>query len=284
MQAVMPGASDGVIAELLEHICQARDAAEACALVLERAFAEVGLERGIALMRSESQLHGGGIGLPDRLVSAFLAGAADPDVSVYLDFYSSSTWRGKTQVVGSFLGLDECVMVPIEGPHGTPIGTVVVEAAPDDDRVATVVEIFRRCSAALARCLQVQLLDGRVEKLSRQRDLLTTIIDGLPDPVLLTSADNQMMLANQRAERLFTASADDSEGRKRAIQINTLLFSSSLTRAIIGTPGATSSGRELNLVDPSDGSDLVFELLPFPRRPRWLRKARCCPFCATSRT
>ena len=47
------------------------------------------------------------------------------------------------------------------------------------------------------------------------------------EAVLLTSADNQMILANQRAERLFTASDDDSEGRRRAIQINALLFSSS---------------------------------------------------------
>ena len=44
-----------------------------------------------------------------------------------------------------------------------------------------------------------------------------------------------------------------------AIQINALLFSSSLTRAVIGSPNAPGTGRELNLVDPTDGSDLVFE-------------------------
>src|SRR5690606_3707449 len=52
---------------------------------------------------------------------------------------------------------------------------------------------------------------------------------------------------------------DDSEGRRRAVQINNLLFSSLLTQAAIGSE--TVAARELNLVDAQDGSDLLFEVL-----------------------
>jgi hypothetical protein len=57
-------------------------------------------------------------------------------------------------------------------------------------------------------------------------------------------------------------SSGDSEGRRRAVQLNNLLFSSFLTQSVISTRQAKP--RELNLVDPSDGSDLLFEVLPTP--------------------
>ncbi|MGH7449124.1 MAG: ATP-binding protein, partial [Longimicrobiales bacterium] len=100
------------------------------------------------------------------------------------------------------------------------------------------------------------------ERIARQRDLLTTIVNAMPDPVLLTDAGNNMVLANRRAERLFTAHPDDSDGRRRAIQINNLLFSSLLTQTTIGNQ--ETGARELNLVDAQDGSDLLFEVLTLP--------------------
>ena len=47
--------------------------------------------------------------------------------------------------------------------------------------------------------------------------------------------------------------------RRRAIQINNLLFSSFLTQTVIS--GAGDGGRELNLVDTDEGEDLLFEVL-----------------------
>src|SRR5581483_3248834 len=65
---------------------------------------------------------------------------------------------------------------------------------------------------------------------------------------------------NRRAELLFSAREDDSEGRRRAVEINNLLFSSFLSKAALAG-GVDSTARELNLVDPDEGTDLLFEVL-----------------------
>ena len=79
--------------------------------------------------------------------------------------------------------------------------------------------------------------------------------------MVLSNAENNILLTNRRAEQLFTFSDQHSEGRRRAVQINNLLFSSFLTQAVIG---GKQNARELNLVDPSEGSDLLFEVLSVP--------------------
>jgi PAS domain S-box-containing protein len=58
---------------------------------------------------------------------------------------------------------------------------------------------------------------------------------------------------------LFTAPDDVSEGRRRAVQLNNMFFSAALSRTALGEGEA--GRRELLLVDPTEGSDLLFELL-----------------------
>src|SRR5690606_9611863 len=66
-----------------------------------------------------------------------------------------------------------------------------------------------------------RLREGRTH-VEQQRDLLTTIVNALPDPVLITEADNTILLENRRAEALFTTAEGDSDGRRRAVEINNL--------------------------------------------------------------
>jgi PAS domain S-box-containing protein len=68
-----------------------------------------------------------------------------------------------------------------------------------------------------------------------------------------------MVIANERAERLFATREDESEGRRRAVAINNMLFSSALGRSSVEP--LTPAPRELALVDPTEGSDLLFELM-----------------------
>ncbi len=96
-------------------------------------------------------------------------------------------------------------------------------------------------------------------RLRRERDLLQSILDRVTDPILLTDAEGRMVVANAGAERLFAARDDESEGRRRAVAINNMLFSSALGRSAV-EPVAPSP-RELLLVDPTEGTDLLFELL-----------------------
>jgi PAS domain S-box-containing protein len=69
-----------------------------------------------------------------------------------------------------------------------------------------------------------------------------------------------MLVANSGAEYLLSADEAMSEGRRRAVALNNMLFSASLYTA----EGSGPSRREVLLVDPVDGQDLLFELLSSP--------------------
>ena len=93
----------------------------------------------------------------------------------------------------------------------------------------------------------------------RERSLLYNIINAVTDPILLTDTEGRLLIANARALTLFTASEEESEGRRGAVRMNNMLLSSALSSKAIEETGAAR--RELLLVNPADGSDLVFELL-----------------------
>jgi signal transduction histidine kinase/PAS domain-containing protein len=107
--------------------------------------------------------------------------------------------------------------------------------------------------------LRQQSLTERDRKQSRERTLLYSIINAVTDPILLTDTEGRLLTANARALTLFTASEEESEGRRGAVRLNNMLLSSALSSKAIEETGA--SRRELLLVNPVDGSDLLFELL-----------------------
>ncbi len=112
---------------------------------------------------------------------------------------------------------------------------------------------------------QFQYLAGREDisdqerRLRRERSWLHHVLNAATDPILFTDTEGRLLIANTRAELLFSATDDVSEGRRRAVQLNNMFFSAALSRRSLGEgePGR----RELVLVDPTDGSDLPFELL-----------------------
>ncbi len=124
--------------------------------------------------------------------------------------------------------------------------------------------IVKWVADALGRCLTRVVMppDGFEEddpRLRREHALLFNIINAATDPILFTNMEGQLIIANARAEMLFTAPDDVSEGRRRAVQLNNMFFSAALSRTALGEGEA--GRRELLLVDPTEGSDLLFELL-----------------------
>ncbi|HXG04229.1 MAG TPA: ATP-binding protein [Candidatus Binatia bacterium] len=111
----------------------------------------------------------------------------------------------------------------------------------------------------IARQLTLQALDATRRRLESELALVQAMINTVPDPILLTDVEGRLVMANARAEALFVATEQDSEGRRRAIALNNMLFSAALTGRVF--QGAEALRRELLLVDPSDGSDLIFELI-----------------------
>jgi PAS domain S-box-containing protein len=114
-------------------------------------------------------------------------------------------------------------------------------------------------SQKLEQMVREQATTEGGRKQGRERSLLYSIINAVTDPILLTDTEGRLLIANARALTLFTASEEESEGRRSAVRMNNMLLSSALSSKAIEETGATR--RELLLVNPADGSDLLFELL-----------------------
>jgi PAS domain S-box-containing protein len=147
--------------------------------------------------------------------------------------------------------------VPLRPDHELPpLGIMLVESdEPElDDDVLWFAEVLGEKFQSL-RLRNVTADPG----LDRERYLLYSIINAVTDPILLTDESGKLIIGNLRAEQLFAIRAEESEGRRRAVEINNLFFSSALAGRLVG--GRQMAAREVILVDPEDGSDLLFELL-----------------------
>jgi signal transduction histidine kinase len=102
------------------------------------------------------------------------------------------------------------------------------------------------------------LAEGQ-NKFRRERSLLDAIINAVADPILLTDTEGRLLIANSRAEALFSTTAGVSDGRRRAVELNNMFLSAALWRIAVGA--GQVKPQELLVVDPVDGSDLLFELL-----------------------
>jgi signal transduction histidine kinase len=96
----------------------------------------------------------------------------------------------------------------------------------------------------------------------RERSFTMRLLTAFPDPVLVTDLECRLVFANPRAEHYLATEERESEGRRRAVALNNMLFSAALSSSVIDDTGAVR--RELPLVDPTDGSDRLFELLSTP--------------------
>ena len=167
---------------------------------------------------------------------------------------ASSSGIGLLSTVGRRLGV-------------APAGVVVLGGVVAEDAVAAASELVSLASPVLARLATLEETFEVGERLRQQKERLTLMVDSLPDPVVITDASNDIIAQNQRADRLLNAQEGDSPGRRRAIELNNLLFSAFLAKAVMtgNTSASTPSGpRELNLVDPDEGNDLLFEVLAHP--------------------
>ncbi len=144
-----------------------------------------------------------------------------------------------------------------------PAGVIVIEESTDQESLDEALDLVSLASPLLARLAALQDSRELAERLAQQRDRLTLMVDSLPDPVVIMNAANDIIAQNHRAGRLLHARDDDSPGRRRALELNNLLFTSFLSKAAM-TGGQQSGPRELNLVDPDEGNDLLFEVLAHP--------------------
>ena len=258
--AVTSPSLDSSIAQLLEELARAPDFEEACTLALDLVARSSALDRAVLVARSELGPTGAvwGLEVTDQNLLIRQLGRTDGPVAELIHHSAAPRVYGPD----AFPPLDFRSTVVITFPGLSvdhALGALLIDTDTIDHACLHAGMLLQRCGASLGRAAQLDSLSGRGDRISRQRDLLMTILNALPDPVLLTNASNDIVLANRRAEQLFNSGPDDTDGRRRAIQINNLLFSSFLTQTLIGSGRGTA--RELNLVDTFEGTDLLFEVL-----------------------
>src|ERR1051326_7843970 len=160
-------------------------------------------------------------------------------------------------------------LVPLENRRfsSAPGGGVILDSVADPAALQEVASLVMYAGPVLFRVAAHLDAERGLDHASQERSQYRHMVDSLPDPVVITDASNDIVVQNKRAEHLLSVNEDDSAGRRRAVELNNLLFSSFLSRALIaGTP--TGGARELNLVDPDEGHDLLFEVLTHPMGER----------------
>ena len=263
-------AAEAARLELLEYFLIHHDDVQRCAQAsLEWLHRHAGVKRALCLVadREAGALMGvAGFGVPADAVEVFsssLADERDPLVAALaapgLVMMRAGRGNGATgaAVPPTPLGAGPFAAVPLRGIRDSEQSAVgLLLMRPSSNGTTDIGWLSTVLGQKLEQIRGRGSLVEEVRKLRRERSLLFTIINSVTDPIMLTDTEGRLIVANARAEKLFAAGEEESEGRRRAVELNNMLFSAALSRSAV-----ESEARELLLVDPSEGSDLLFEVL-----------------------
>jgi PAS domain S-box-containing protein len=118
----------------------------------------------------------------------------------------------------------------------------------------------RQAGAIMTREHDAELLRRASESHAIEKEWLWWMLNSVADPVLVADARNDIVQLNRRAEHLFRASDEDSAGKRRAVWMNNFLFTAALSTWSLDQ-SSRATNREVTLVDPIDGSELIFEVI-----------------------
>ena len=246
---------------LAEYLLGAEEPAECVGRVLEWLRQHTGLEQAVVL---EVDPDGGrltgtaGFGLPAARVDQF---------ALDLEAREHPLVAALSETRPVYLTPEAGLRVGQSLPLRNPMVAVPFQGVASGERTVGGLLLGSPGTPAAARDLQwlAEVLGHRLvrmrwlRRLARERSLLYSIVNAVADPVMLTDSEGRLIIANSRAESLFASRPEQSEGRRRAVALNNMLFSAALgERAIRET---APDRRELLLVDPVEGSDLLFEIL-----------------------
>ena len=254
--------------KLAEALLGSDDLATCAQRALDWLGRSAGIRRGLCLVGDANNITVlrpiASVGVRGRGASSFtvdLDADNDPLAAATVGLGVSVFGRNGRPAPNTPLQAGRFVAVPLHGRRTLeeyPLGLLLV-TPPDDDVESQTRWVASLLGPRLTSLRAAQRREDGERRILRERTLLYSIINAVTDPILLTDTEGRITVANARAEALLSAGEDESEGRRRAVALNNMLFSSALTRRAI--EGAEPWRHELLLVDPVDGSDLLFELL-----------------------
>src|SRR6266571_969480 len=139
-----------------------------------------------------------------------------------------------------------------QGRDVPAVGVVILskDDTISDADIERLMPFATQAGTALVRASDVERLQYSSEQHAVEKEWLYWMVNGFADPVVLTDANNDIILQNLRAETLFKAGPDDSPGKGRAIWMNNFLFTANLSTSMLEQNAAGRSTRDLTLVDP----------------------------------
>jgi PAS domain S-box-containing protein len=265
-----PRASSGEITDarlaLAEFLLGCDDRVECAQWTVDWLAAHTGMRYGVCLMPDDDKsrlVPVAGYGLPPTRLEKFsvsLDQHEHPYVAALTSGESSEPSLNGHEWTTILPARTSTLIIPLTGPEQAGDGAGLLVVSPRTADVAREgLWVAHVLGPKMARLVASHQQAVTHEAMDRERELLDAIVQAFPDPVLLTDAEGRMITANGRAEALFASRERESEGRRRAIAFNNMLFSAALAGRALDD--AEPTRRELTLVDPSDGSDLLFELL-----------------------
>jgi PAS domain S-box-containing protein len=209
------------------------------------------------------QLAVGVAGSDNPLVIALRTGApqrVEPGDGVMLD--------EATGAILADMGIGGFVAAPLRSATGRSDGPRAVVLLSRKDGVGEVdlerlVPFARQASAALTREQDVQVLRRASESHAVEKEWLWWMVNSVADPVLVTDGQNDILHLNRRADHLFHSSDEDSVGKRRAVSMNNFLFTAALSAWNLDT-ASRATNREVTLVDPVEGTELIYEVITMP--------------------
>ncbi len=118
-----------------------------------------------------------------------------------------------------------------------------------------------RANHYLARLYKVQHYYNRMRDMDITISRMSTVMQSMADPVILTDNQHRVIIQNRAAERFFRVPEGISDGGKRAVQMNNLLFSAALSSMVVS---GSDASRDLTLVDVMEGEEVLFEAVCAP--------------------
>jgi PAS domain S-box-containing protein len=242
---------------------------------LARAF---GYERSLVALSDERRrvIRGRfGRGIADQIAEAFqvpLANLTDPSVVAFHtgvaqrvdDVTSDDRITPSSREVLTELGFESFVVAPLRGGGEPPIGVVLLsKGTPASDAdVQALAPFASQAGSLLAQARDAAQLRQGGEAHAVEKEWLWWMVNAFADPVVVTDEQNELVLANHSAEALFRSGKGESAGKAHAISMNNFMFTAALSTWNLQS--ATERTRELTLVDPIEGDELIFEVITSP--------------------
>jgi len=121
--------------------------------------------------------------------------------------------------------------------------------------------LAERANRHLSRLFKVEHYYNRMRDMEVTIARMTTVMESMADPVILTDNQHRVIIQNRAAERFFRVPEGVSEGGKRAVEFNNLLFSAALSSMVVS---GNDTSRDLTLVDVMEGEEVLFEAVCAP--------------------